>query len=168
MRDEAKIGDKAVIDIMKGIRDEVIGRGVAEILTIGPDGKVKQKTVVHNQVLLVGDAHVADQMSDAGEAAMGWMAFGTTSGGKTEADTVLENETNRGALDSGPTQGIGANDNDVVYVGSLTGVALTMVEAGLFNNAVADTGTMLCYTEFSHVLTAPDTLQITWTVSFGH
>lgn len=167
-RERIGVGDYAVFDIKKGIKEDFFSRGKAVIRTINKDGEITQETIVENQVTLVGDAHVADQMSDGGEAAMSHMAWGTTSGGKTEASTTLEVETNRGAFDSGPTQGAGADDNDVVYVGSLTGVALTMVEAGIFNNAVADTGTMLCYTEFSHALTAPDTLQITWTASFGH
>lgn len=160
--------DRAMFGIGKNIKEGSFVRGKVTIRTIR-DGKVIQETVVpFNQMLLVGDAHIADQLSDQGEAAMGWMSVGTTSGGKTEASTQLEAENTKNALSSGPTQGAGPDDHEIEYVGSFTGIAATLVEAAISNNAGANTGTYLCYTEFSHTVTAPDTLQITWTVSIGH
>ena len=166
MKDTMKLVSKTASKVFKGKRDSVKRKGVAEICTIGSDGKTKQRTIVENLVTEVGDAHVADQMAEQDEAAMGWMGFGTGTG-QDANDTTLATETDRNALTTGPTQGAGAQDNDVVYVGQITGVTGTFTEAGIFNNASIDTGTMFTYTTFSHTLSTLDTLQITWTVSFG-
>ncbi len=166
--EKSKMSDHAVLEIGKGIKDNISLRGKVVIQTINEDGEVIQETINKvNQITLIGDAFVADQLSDQGEAAMGWMSVGTTSGGKSEASTTLEAENTKNALDS-TTQGAAADDNDVIYVGTFTGIAATLLEAGIFNVVTADTGVMLCYTEFSHVMTAPDTLVITWTLSIGH
>ena len=63
----------------------------------------------------------------------------------------------------------GANDNDVIYVcdwgaGDGTG---TIIEAGLFNIAACTSG-MCAYDESMNIVKgAADTLQITWTITFG-
>lgn len=165
--EKSKMSDEASFVIGKNIQDGIKLSGKVVIQTINKDGKVIKETVnKFNQVTLAGDAHVADQLSDQGENAMTHMAVGTTSGGKTEASTTLEAEDSRDTFDSGPTQGAAANDHKVVYVCTFTGIAATLVEAAILNNAAG--GTMLCYTEFSHVMTAPDSLVITWTFSCGH
>lgn len=125
------------------------------------NGHLKSVQYVKNTVTALGDAHVADQMSDGGNAAMSHMAVGTGTGGTT----TLNAENTRVALTS-TTQGTGASDNDVVYVASFTGITGTITEAGIFNDASA--GTMFVYNEsLSQLLGASDTLQITWTVTFG-
>lgn len=151
---------------MKVHEDQYI-QGRAHIVLRGPDREIKEERESGNTITVLGDAHVADQMSDQGNAAMGWMAVGTTSGGKTSASATLENELDRNALDS-TTQGAGAADNDVIYVASWAAGDGTgaLVEAGIFNATPA--GVMLCYTEFAVVnKAAGDTLSITWTVTFG-
>ncbi len=77
--------------------------------------RLKDERIVHNLITELGDAHVADQMSDSGEAALGFMAVGTGSG-QTTASTGLAVSLDRNALTS-TTQGAGAADNDVVFVG---------------------------------------------------
>ena len=167
-KDNVGIGDEAVIKIKKGLQSGMKLVGYWKTTVFDKDGNIKEEDEGYNQVTLAGDAHVADQLSDQGEAQMGWMSVGTTSGGKTEASVTLEAETNKNALSAGPTQGAGANDNDVTYQGQFTGIAATLVEWAISNNVGADTGTYLCYAEGSHVMTAPDTLQIDWTLSAGH
>ena len=101
-----------------------------------------------------GEAHMADQMSDAAEAAMSHMAVGTGSG-QTAADTALDTEIARVALDATyPKQGTGATDtilnrvvrdNEVLYRGTFpagTGTG-TITEVAVFN--AASGGTMLNY-----------------------
>lgn len=167
--DNSKMSDKASFVIGKNIQDSIKLSGTVVIETINKDGKVIQRTVnKFNQVTLAGDAHVADQLSDQGEAAMGWMSVGTTSGGKSEASTTLVAEVDKNALDSGPTQGAGADDNKVTYVCTFTGNAVRLLEAAITNNVAANTGTMLCYTEFDHLMTNPDALVVTWTFNCGH
>lgn len=133
-------------------------------------GELKLHHEIVNTFMNVGDAHVADQLADSpGEAAMGWMAIGTSSTAKAITDTTLNSELDRNALNSGyPEQGSGANDNDVIYkaawaAGDGTGA---ITEAGIFNASSA--GTMLAATTFDVINKgASDTLTVTWTVTVG-
>jgi hypothetical protein len=100
-----------------------------------------------NLVVTTGKNHIADQLSDRGEAQMSHMAIGTGTTTPVATDTALQTELDRNALDS-RTQGAGADANKVTYIctwaaGDGTG-ALT--EAGIFNSASA--GQMLCRSVF--------------------
>jgi hypothetical protein len=125
--------------------------------------RLKAERWIHNTVTPLGDAHVADQMSDKGETAMGWMAIGTG----TPSATALGTELDRNALTS-KTQGTGGDDNDVIYVGTWVAGDGTgaITEAGIFNAAAV--GTMFVSASFSVInKAAADSLVITWTVTFG-
>jgi len=132
----------------------------------GPDGKLKEIRDLENIVTELMDAHVADQLSDSGEAAIGYMAVGTGSG-QTSASTGLAVNLDRNALTS-TTQGAGAADNDVIYVGTWIAGDGTgaITEAGVF---LADNNTtMMLYDDFAVINKgALDTLVITWTATFG-
>jgi len=147
-------------------RDSFGITGIAHLVLRGPDGQIKTERAVENQIQDLGDAHVADQLSDQGNAAMSHMAVGTGTG-QAVGDTTLATENDRNALDS-TTQGAAGDDNDVIYVctwapGDAT-AALT--EAGIFNAAGA--GVMLCYADFAAINKgALDTLVITWTLTCG-
>lgn len=100
-----------------------------------------------NLVVTTGKNHIADQMSDRGEAQMSHMAIGTGTTTPVAANTALEVELDRNALDS-RTQGTGADANKVTYIctwaaGDGTGA---ITEAGIFNSASA--GQMLCRSVF--------------------
>ncbi len=128
------------------------------------NGKLKAERWIHNTVTALGDAHVADQMSDQGDAAMGWMAVGTG----TPSATALGTELDRNALTS-KTQGTGGDDNDVIYVGTWAAGDGTgaITEAGIFN-LVTLGGTMFVSASFAVINKgAGDTFVITWTVTFG-
>ena len=131
-------------------------------------GKIKELREFDNVFTDAGDAHVADQMeSTSGEAIMSHMAIGTVTTTLTAGDTKLGGELDRNALTSF-TQGAGADDNKVVYVGDWAAGDGTgaITEAGIFNAATANTGSMLCAQTFSVINKgASDTLQIT--CSFG-
>lgn len=136
--------------------------------TYGPDGQLKEERFVHNIITNAGDAWVANQLSGAASDLMSHMAIGDDDDPAPAAtQTTLNNEIDRNALTSA-TQGIGANDNDMIYVGDWaagdgTG---TIVEAGIFNDPAA--GTMLCRAIFTAIPKGvADTLKITWTVTFG-
>lgn len=136
----------------------------------GPDGKLKEERFGNNVITELGDASVADRMSDAGVAAMSHMGIGIDDDpAPAAADTTLNSEVaDRHALTS-TTQGAAGDDNDVIYIASWAaghGTSNGIVEAGIFNNAA--NGTMLCRGIFTAVNKgANDTLQITWTVTFG-
>lgn len=146
----------------------IVGHGRAELR--GEDGLIKELREFDNVFTDVGDAHVADQMaSTPGESAMSDMAVGTVTTTLTAGDTQLGGELDRNTLTSF-TQGAGADDNKVVYVGDWAAGDGTgaITEAGIMNSHTADSGTLLCAQTFSVINKgASDTLQITWTVTFG-
>jgi hypothetical protein len=147
-------------------------KGKLEIKLFGPDGNLKDHRVLKdlrilpNTVTTYGDKLVANRMSGATLAAVSHMAVGTgTGGGATNNSLVTQNDRN--ALTS-TTQGTTTNDNDVIYVGDWAAGDATaaITEAGLFNTASGPG--MICYASFSVINKgASDTLQITWTVTFG-
>jgi hypothetical protein len=152
--------------IMKGL--SIIGHGRATLRD--ENGLVKELREFDNVFTDAGDAHVADQMSSSpDENAMSDMAVGTSTTTLTAGDTQLGSELNRQTLTSF-TQGAGVDDNKVVYVGDWAAGEGTgaLAEAGIFNSHTANSGTMLCAQTFSVINKgASDTLQITWTVTFG-
>lgn len=140
--------------------------GVCHAVVRDASGKIIHEHTADNLITELMDAHVADQLSDSGDAAIGFIAVGTSSG-QTAASTGLAVSLDRNALTS-TTQGAGGADNDVVYVGDWaagdgTG---TITEAGIMQ---ADNNTtMMAYDDsMSIVKGASDTLQITWTITFG-
>jgi len=134
----------------------------------GPDGKIKDSEIVQNIVTQVGDAHIADQLASAhDEDEMSHMAIGTGTTAAADTDTTLETELDRNALTS-RTQGAGADDNDVIYIGDWAAGDGTgaITEAGVLNAAAA--GTLLCRSVFAvKNKGALDTLKITWTFTCG-
>ena len=147
---------------------QIVGHGRAVLR--GEDGKIKELREFDNVFTDVGDAHVADQMaSTPGEAVMSDMEIGTVTTTLTAGDTQLGDELDRNTLTSF-TQGAGGDDNKVVYIGDWAAADGTgaITEAGIFNSHTSDSGTMLCAQTFSVINKgASDTLQITWTVTFG-
>jgi len=130
------------------------------------DGNIKETRDIHNTMVPLGDAHVADCLSDRGDDVMSHMAIGSGADA-TSAATALTTEEARVALDS-TTQGTAAADNDVVYVATYpagTGTA-TITEAGILN--AASNGTLLCYSHFTGIAKAAgDALVINWTLTCG-
>ena len=141
-------------------------KGLFHATLFGPDGEIKEERIIHNTVTELSDAHVADQLSDSGEAAIGFMAVGTGSG-QTSASVGLAVSLERHALTS-TTQGAAGADNDVIYVGTWNAGTGTgaITEAGIIT---ADNNTSLqYYADFSVINKgAADSLVITWTATFG-
>ena len=141
-------------------------KGLFHLRLVGPDGELKEERIIHNTVTELMDAQVADQMSDGAGAAIGFIAVGTGSG-QGAASTGLAVSLDRNALTS-TTQGAGAADNDSVYVGDWAAGDGTgaITEAGIL---LADNNTsLMLYADFAVVNKgAADTLQITWTATYG-
>jgi hypothetical protein len=141
-------------------------RGFMSLRLYDEEGNVKQAVDKANTVTELMDAHVADQLSDSGGAAIGYMSIGTGSG-QTSASTGLATSLDQNALDS-TTQGTGAADNDVVYVCTWAAADGTgaITEAGVFQ--ANNNTTLMLYDDFDVVNKgAADTLVITWTATFG-
>jgi hypothetical protein len=149
------------------MRDLLKITGRVHFLIKGPGGQVKCDEWHDNLVVTVGRNHIADQMSDQGEAAMSHMAIGTGTTAAAAGDTALQTELDRNALSS-ITQGSGSDAHKVTYVadwpaGDGTGA---ITEAGIFNSASA--GTMLCRSVFPvKNKGAADTLTMTWVLTFS-
>jgi len=148
------------------MKDKTGIKGHIKLVLRGPDGKIKESFEHSNTITELLDAHVADQMSDSTDGAIGFMAVGTGSG-QTSASTGLATTNDSNALTS-TTQGAGGADNDVVYVGDWAAgdATATITEAGIF---LADNNTtMMAYDDSMNIVKgAADTLAITWTITFG-
>ena len=145
------------------LKDRLQIKGKLHLQLFDKDGKLKDERLVENTVTALGDAYVADCVSDRGETQMSHMAIGTG----TPSATALGVELDRNALTS-TTQGTGADDNDVIYVGDWAAGDGTgaLTEAGVFNAASA--GIMFISASFSVFNKgADDVLKITWAVTFG-
>jgi len=146
------------------MKDQINVKGTVRIELFNEKGELKDKReICENLVINMGLYHIADQMSDKGEAVMSHMAIGTGTTAPVAGDTILQAELDRNALTS-KTQGTAADQNKVTYIGDWaagdgTGAAIT--EAGIFNAATA--GVMLARITFSAInKAANDTLRITW------
>jgi len=144
-------------------------KGAVDLVLFDKNGRIKDSRFIPNTVMAVGDAYIADQLSDSSEAAMSHMAIGEDDTAPNATDTTLGTEIVRVALTS-TTQGTGADDNDVIYIGEFGADVGTgaICEAGIFNSAATDDGTMLCRTTFAVInKDSDDTLKITWTLTLG-
>ncbi len=132
-----------------------------DIVLRGADGFIKDERHIHNTVTTLGKTHVADRLaSTPSEAAMGWMAIGTGTGGTTALTTELDRNAHTSYTHT---------DAVVTYVGDWAAGDGTgaITEAGIFN-LVTIGGTMFVYSSFSVVNKgASDTLKITWTVTIS-
>lgn len=141
-------------------------KGVCTIKLFGPGGELKEERIIHNTVTELMDAQVADQMSDSPGSAIGWMGVGTGTG-QGSASTGLAVALDRNALTS-TIQGTAGADNDSVYLGDWAAGDGTgaITEAGVL---LADNNTtLMLYADFSVINKgALDTLQITWTTTYG-
>lgn len=150
----------------QGLHSEMGIKGVAHLQLFGPDGELKEERIIYNTVTELMDAHVADQMSDSGDAAIGYMAVGTGTG-QGSASVGLATQLDINALTS-TTQGSAGADNDVVYVGTWAAADGTgaITEAGVF---LASNNTSLMLVASFSVINkgAADSLVITWTATFG-
>jgi len=165
--DFAKLKDFAKMGFGKKVEDRIILKGMFHFRLYDADGNLKEEREVPNTITQLGDAWVADHLSDVGTALASHMAVGTGTGGKSTASTTLETELARVALDS-TTQGGGADDNDVIWVATFpagTGTG-ALVEAAVLNNAAG--GTMIVYTDYAVINKgAADSLVVTWTLTCG-
>jgi len=147
-------------------------KGKIEYTLYTEDGLVKDQGLIANTITTLMDAHVADQMSDSGDAAIGFIALGSGTG-QTSASTDVANYVAASLIalsGTGATQGAAGADNDVVYSGFWeAGVGTdTITEAGLFLGSATSRSDMMTYNDGLTVTKgASDTLKIDWTVTFG-
>ena len=148
------------------LTDDVLqDHGARRRRTLQRNGDRVQRREVDNLVVTSGKQHIADQLSSSpGDAAMGWMAVGTSATAAAAGDTLLGAEIDRNALTSRTDSGA-----VVTYVGDWAAGDATnaaIAEAGIFNIVTANTVSMLARATFTAINKgASDTLKITWTVT---
>jgi len=145
-------------------------KGKIEYTLYDQEGEVKDTGLIANTITQGMDAHVADQMSDQGDAAIGFIALGTGTGQTAASTDLATYEAGTLIALSGIQQGTAAADNDVVYSGYWeAGVGTASItEAGIFLGSAAARSDMMTYNDALSVTKgASDTLKIDWTVTFG-
>ena len=147
-------------------------KGKVEYTLYDANGNIKDSGMISNTITALMDAHVADQMSDSGDAQIGYIALGTGTGG-TSASTDLDTYSAATLIalsGTGAVQGTAGDDNDVIYSGywdAGVGTA-TITEAGIFLGSKTARDDMMTYNDGLNVAKgASDTLKIDWTVTYG-
>lgn len=131
----------------------------------GPDGEIKQEDKFTNQVQTAMLTHVADALSDQGEAQASHMAVGSSTGQNAAANVLATLLGARQALDGSTPSHSGAvlTWHRTFAAGEGTG---TVTEAGVFNHLSA--GTMLVYNDgLNYAKGAGDSLELTWTLTIS-
>ena len=142
-------------------------KGTCHIRLRGSDGKLKEERVIHNTITELFDAQVADQLADTPtDGQIGFMAVGTGTG-QGSADVGLATQLDINALTS-TIQDVVGEDNDLIYIGDWAATDGTgaLTEAGIF--LTSDNTSMMTVASFAVINKgAADTLEITWTITFG-
>jgi hypothetical protein len=155
------------------MKERIPFAGKVRALLLDRSGKVVEETWTTNFLTELGEAYIADRLSDRNHAdgAIDYMAIGTGTG-QTRTSTILAVEEARVLIDGGgvPSQGTGADDNDVIWQATFPagtpGTDKTITEGALFS--LVSAGVMVNYFEIQPPRFKPTTLalivQIYWTV----
>lgn len=145
------------------ITESISIKGNLDVVVFDKDNNIKDKREVRNLVVATGKDYIASRMTANSNVIMSHMAVGVANVVPTTSDTLLLGELARVGLDS-----TGLVSNVVTYTATFpagTGTG-TLAEAGIFNDATANTGTMLCRTRFNEVnKAADDVIVITWNIT---
>lgn len=146
--------------------------GEAELVLRDSEGNVKDVRIAKNKIVTTGLGHITSRLTGVAQTVMGWMSVGDNNTAAADGQTTLVNELAGGkvALDS-LTVVTTTLPNDTLQAvatfpaGTGTGA---LVEAGIFNQTGANTGTMLNRLVFSVINKgASDALTITWKIRFA-
>jgi hypothetical protein len=146
------------------MNENVSPKGQVSIEIFNSKGDLKEKVYVPNLVVTTGRNYITSRLNDTAQTdVMTHMAVGSGTAAATLADTVLGTEITRVAFDSDNIV-----DNVITYVATYAAGVGTgaITEAGVFNDAGANLGDLLCRTTFAVVNKAvDDSMVITWTVT---
>lgn len=149
---------------------DILGR--VRLILLDANGRVEAIRWSTNFLTELGEAYLADRLSDRNEAdgPIDHMAIGTSTG-QTRTSTTLANEVARVPLDGTyPQQGTAGDDNDVIWQAtfgaSIPATDQTISEGALFSQLTV--GTMINYFEIQPATFKPTTLTVIvqhfWTV----
>ena len=144
--------------------DTLSVKGQVHIKVVGPDGQVKQEITKDNLIVHTGKAAIINRLQNTPTVTeVTHMSVGTGSAAETDADTTLNTEIARVALDGFSIITETFTDDTIRYIATFpagTGTG-SLVEAGLFNDVTS--GTMYSRVTFGVVTKgAEDAIQITW------
>ena len=147
------------------ITDTIEAIGNLVIKRYNEDGDLVEKREEKNLVVHVGKVFMMQRMQLSTNPVMSHMAVGVANVAPTTSQTALLGETARVSLDSNTI-----TNNTITYIATFgAGVpsgSATLTEAGMFNNASANAGTMLCRVRFNEVNKSnSDIIVITWNVT---
>lgn len=127
-------------------------------------GMLKDQRKVNNIVVLIGRQWIVGRMAGNTPTLMSHMAIGTSGNDLADVNSILANEIARSSVTT-TTAGNTIIFNSTFAPSVGTGILL---EAGVFNSASTNAGTMLCRTVFSAInKLAGDTLQVEWKVTIN-
>lgn len=122
--------------------------------------KITKTSKIHNLIVDIG----LDEVIDNGLSNIGHLAIGTDNTAVVAGDTQLGVEVKREAQVK-TNQGIGIREYDKTFTFN-SGESFTIVEAGLFNSAIASGSTMLNRLVFTgHVVDIDNGLRIKITIT---
>lgn len=133
---------------------------------IDSNGNIKLERTVSNLVVQTGKNFIAQRLV-ANNSLMSHMALGQNNANSTINMTTLVNEpaNSRSILSNASATANVINFTASFGANVATG---TLYEAGIFNNANANSGTMLCRTTFPLITKqAEDTLSVSWNIKIN-
>ena len=142
------------------ITDTIEAIGNLVIKRYNEDGDLVEKREEKNLVVHVGKVFMMQRMQLSTNPVMSHMAVGVANVAPTTSQTALLGETARVSLDSNTITNI------ATFGAGVPSGSATLTEAGMFNNASANAGTMLCRVRFNEVNKSnSDIIVITWNVT---
>jgi hypothetical protein len=152
------------------LQEKVIAKGLVSFVLMDKDGNIKQEET-HNTIMDVGLAYIAQRTLLGTGTTMSHLAIGTSSANSGDStQTVLGGEIARVAFTSATQVTTTVTNDTMQFVATFNAGTGTgaLVEAGIFNNATANTGTMLARTVFSVINKGvDDSLTITWKITIA-
>ena len=161
-RETFKMGDEKVLGVGKGVVGTFRVDSNVHLVLRGPDGQVKQEEWSHNTVPDAGVYAIMEQLLDAPATAVpSHMELGTGTPGATKLGAYIAGS--RTALSSKTRSSAVVTMVATFAAGTGTGA---ITEAGIFNSASEDAGTMYCSDSFAVInKAAADSLTVTWTLT---
>lgn len=150
------------------LKDYVPGlQGIVNFKMYDGEGNLTLDRTEKNLVVTAGLGFITDKTTGGATAIMSHMSVGTDGTAAAAANTLLGAETAKVALDSDNVVTESVTNDAIEFVATFAAGVGTgaLQEAGLFNNATANTGDMLARTVYTTINKgASDSLVITWRI----
>lgn len=151
------------------VSDSLKITGKLKVQKYDQDNNLVDSREIPNLVVASGKAHIAQRITANSNPSsiqgdvMSHMSIGGAATSPTASDTILGSEMGRVSLTSTSVAANAITYGATFPGGTATG---TIKEAGIFNSAGSNSGTLLCRTTFADINKgASDAVVITWNVS---